>query len=100
MHNFKDLGIKPAEGNIRGLKIKVKELLGKEIIVYDKFKLINSKYGNNKKCLHMQIQYEGNFRMVFTTAHALIDVVLQAKEKNGFPFKTVIKRQNDRYEFT
>lgn len=100
MKSFSELGIKPSAGNIRGPKIKIKELLGKEIIVHNNFKLEPSKFGNNKKCMHMQIQYEGNMRLVFTTAHALIDIMQQAKDKDGFPFTATIRRQNDRYEFT
>lgn len=99
MKTFSEFNIMPSEGNLRGPKIKVKEVLGKEIIVHG-FKVTPSKFNTEKKCLHIQIEHQDQKRVIFTSAHALVEVIQQIPKPAGFPFKTIIRKQNDRYEFT
>ena len=76
------------------------DVLGKEIAVYD-FKLSQSMFGKNKSglCLSLQIEIEGEKRVVFTGSDVLIELVNQLKE-DSFPFKTRIVKKGESFVFT
>lgn len=105
MTKFSDFNIDTektlAEASFVGEKIKIAKILDKEISV-EAFRIEDSKVFKEKadgKCLHMQIVFNNEKRVVFTSARALISDIQKIPE-NGFPFKTVIKEREERYIFT
>lgn len=97
MHSFKEFNIKPTQNGFLGDKIKIDRILNQEITVED-FKIGPSKF-KDAKCLHLQIEFASNKRVVFTAAKSLIEQIEQVP-RSGFPFKTTIIRENERFEFT
>lgn len=95
--NFKDLGIKAQVKAFTGDKIDLVKILNTEVIVHE-CKIQPSKQ-NDGLCLHMQIEHRQEKRVVFTGAVALIDVARQLPA-DAYPFKTVIVKNDQRYEFT
>lgn len=100
MNQFKDFGIKTQTKGLAGEKIKINKILNRQINVKD-FKIECSKFEKgNGKCLHIQIELEGEDRIIFTGSGALIEQI-EMVPKDKFPFQTTIVRQmNDRFEFT
>lgn len=100
MKTFKDFGIKTDLQSFTGEKIKISKILNKDIVVLD-YKIEDSKYGNgNNKCLFMQIEVDGIKRVLFTGSTVLIDTIQKVPKGDGFPFKTTIVQENERYEFS
>lgn len=97
MKNFKDLGISVITKGFTGDKIKLNKILNKQIIVHD-FKVSDSKFENSGKCLNLQIEVDGEKRVVFTRGSVLIKM-LELANKNDFPFKATIVRDNDNGPF-
>jgi hypothetical protein len=65
MNSFKDFGIKPIVPSFAGDKIKIAKLLNKQITVLN-FEIKKSNYDKGSgKCLYMQIEFEGERRVVF-----------------------------------
>ncbi len=101
MNNFKEFEIKASAPWFKGEKIKMSKILDREIIVHD-FKIEDSKCfqdRGNGKCLHLQISFNDEKRIVFTSAGELIDVIQQIP-KSGFPFTTTITQDEKRFLFT
>ena len=103
MNNFSQFNIKPTTKGFEGDKIKMSKILNREIMVHD-FKLENSKVEAFKgkgagKCLHLQISFNKEKHIVFTSSSGLIEVIQQIPE-TGFPFTTTIIQENDRFMFT
>ena len=98
MHNFKDFGISPKITTFVGEKIAVQKLFNLPIIVLD-YKISPSNQKEGTKCLTLQIEKGGEKRIVFTGSTYLMDMI-ERIPKNGFPFKTTIKGDNEYYEFT
>ncbi len=94
---FSELGIKPQLKSFTGDKIKLDKVINTEITVHEA-KIEPSKK-NEGQCLHMQIDYKGEMRVVFTGASALIDAVKQIP-KDAYPFTTTIVKNDQRFEFT
>jgi hypothetical protein len=97
MKKFSDFGIKPITRSFSGEKIKIAKLLNKKIVVED-YKVEDSKYEGKGKCLHMQIQVDGEQRVVFTSGKTLIEM-LETIPKGGFPFEATIIEENERLLF-
>ena len=98
MFNFSDFKIKPKENTFTGKKIEIDDVLNTEIIV-EGFKIEDSKKKQGTKFLTLQIEKEQNKRVVFTGSKNLMDLITQVPE-NSFPFKTTIKKNDKRLEFT
>jgi hypothetical protein len=98
MFNFKDLGIKPKQDTFTGKKIEIDDVLNIEIIV-EGFKIQDSTKKAGTKYLTLQIEKEENKRVVFTGSKNLMDLISQVP-KDKFPFKTTIKKNDKRLEFT
>ncbi|KMQ70332.1 hypothetical protein [Chryseobacterium koreense] len=98
MFNFKDLGIKPKESAFIGKKIDMEDILNLEVIVIG-FEIKDSTKKANTKYLTLQIEVDGNKRVVFTGSKNLMDLISQIP-KDKFPFKTIIKKNDKRLEFT
>ena len=97
MKNFSDLNIKISDDIFIGNKIKINRILNKEIIV-SKFKIEKSKCFKGE-CLTLQISFEDDKHIIFTSGVALIEAMRQIPE-NEIPFKTKIIKQNERYLFS
>lgn len=98
MFNFKDLGIKPTESTFTGKKIEIDDILNTEIIV-EGFKIKDSTKKQGTQYLTLQIEKEENKRVVFTGSKNLMDLINQVPE-DKFPFKTIIRKNDKRLEFT
>lgn len=102
MRSFKELGIKIPEKGYVGKSIEMHQIFDTPIIVHA-FRIEKSKFEGkgNGKCIWMQIELEGEKRVVFTGSGALMEV-LKAIDDSKFPFKTTIIKQksNGRFEFT
>lgn len=98
MFNFKDLGIKPKENQFNGKKIEIDDILNTEISVQG-FKIEDSKKKQGTKYLTLQIDKEDSQRIVFTGSKNLMDLISQVP-KDKFPFKTVIRKNDKRLDFT
>ncbi len=97
---FKDLNIKPTISHFVGEKLKMTKILNKEIKILG-YKIKPSKFENakNKDCLYLQIEFEGQKRIVFTSGVILINMLDQIPKEN-FPIDTTISNENDCYELT
>jgi hypothetical protein len=103
MNTFSQFNIKVESQSFEGDKIKMSRILNREIVVHH-FKLEDSKVKSFQekgtgKCLHLQISFDNRKHVVFTSATGLIEVIQKIPEK-GFPFRTTIIEENDRYLFT
>jgi hypothetical protein len=99
MKTFKEFGIKAESQSFTGDKIKISRVLNKEITVHD-YKIEDSKYGDNKKCLSLQIEFDGEKRVIFTGSNVLMNMIQAVPRDGGFPFKTTIIKDDERYEFS
>jgi hypothetical protein len=98
MNKFKDFNIAPRVNSFVGEKISVQKLFNLPIKVLD-FKVEPSKQKSGTELLTLQIEKSGEKRIVFTGSKVLIDQIKRVP-KNGFPFMTTIRGDNDYYEFT
>jgi hypothetical protein len=101
MNTFNQFNIQSPSKGFEGDKIKISRILNREIIVHD-YKIEDSKVFKEKgcgKCLQMQISFNNNKHVIFTSASGLIEVIQQIPA-NGFPFITTIIPDNDRYIFS
>ena len=98
MNNFKEFNIKPKSLNFVGDKVKIDRVLNTEITILD-FKIGNSKVVKNSKYLTLQIERNEIKHIIFTGSTILIQMISQVS-KDKFPFKTIIKKDNEHYEFT
>lgn len=96
---FASLGIKTVPSVLIGEKIKIDDVLEKEIEIVN-FRIEVSKYPKNKtgKCLHMQIVLNGENRVVFTGSDILIEVMQQVSMEM-LPITTKIKKEDNHFEF-
>jgi len=101
MNKFSQFNIKIKSKGFEGEKIKISKVIDHEIVIYD-FKLGDSKIfkdKENNKCLQLQILFNNEKRIIFTSAKGLIEVINQIS-KDDFPFTTTIVKENDRFMFT
>lgn len=84
---------------ITGDKIKIEEVLGKEIEITG-YKISDSKYQklNMDKVLTLQFNLDGIGRILFTGSGVLLNQV--EKYKDEMPFVTKIERINKFYTFS
>lgn len=98
MKKFSDFNIKPAETNrMVGDKVKIMRLLNQTIVVH-RFKVEESKFAANKNglCLMMQVEFQGEMRVVFTGSQRLIELIKSVPE---FPFQAVIAQEGESFLF-
>jgi hypothetical protein len=101
MNSFSQFNIQTKAKGFEGDKIKMARILNKEIVVHA-YKLEDSKVFPERgtgKCLHLQISVNAEKHILFTSAGALIEAILQIPE-DEFPFTTTIIEENDRFKFT
>ena len=103
MNSFSQFNIKASTKGFEGDKIRMAKILNREIVVHD-FRLEDSKVPAFKekgsgKCLHLQISFNNEKHIVFTSSNGLIETI-QMIPRDKFPFTTTIVEDNDRYLFT
>lgn len=98
MKSFSELGIPSNICGLVGDKININRILDKEIII-SKYQVKPSKYGDDKKYLELQIEFEKQNRVIFVGSKSLIDVITKIPDKD-LPFKTIIVEENKRLKFT
>ncbi len=98
MFNFSDLNIKPKENTFTGKKMDIDDILNEEIIV-SAYDVKPSKKKADSDYLTLQIEFNKNRRVLFTGSKTLIDQITQVPD-DKFPFKTKIKKNDKRLEFT
>jgi hypothetical protein len=101
MNSFSQFNVKPVSKGFEGDKIRMSKILNREIVVHD-FKLENSKVfadSGTGKCLYLQISYNKEKHIVFTSSRGLIEVILQIPS-TGFPFTATIVQEGERFLFT
>jgi len=101
MNSFSQFNIKTTTLCFEGDKIKMSRILNREIVVHH-FKIEDSKIFKDRgtgKCLHLQISFNNEKHIIFTSSAGLIEAIQQIPE-NGFPFTTTIIEENDRFRFT
>lgn len=101
MNRFSQFDIKISSKGFEGDKIKMSKILNREIVVHH-FKIEDSKVFKDKgngKCLYLQISFNNEMHIVFTSSTGLIEAIQQVPE-NQFPFSATIIEENDRYIFT
>ena len=101
MNNFSQFNIKATSKGFEGDKIKMSKILNRQIIVHG-FRIEESKMFNDRgsgKCLHMQISVNDEKHIIFTGSSGLIDAIQQVPF-DGFPFTTIIIKDNERFSFT
>ena len=97
---FSELGVNVKVTKFVGEKIRLKNVLNTEITVHA-YKIEKSKYpkNGNDLCLHLQISINGKKYVAFSIAKVLMETCEQLPE-TAFPFTTIIKNDNEVYEFT
>jgi hypothetical protein len=101
MNSFSQFDIKTNTKGFEGDKIKISKILNREIVVHH-FKIEDSKVYKERgsgKCLHLQISFDDEKHIVFTSGSGLIEAILQVP-LTEFPFTTTIVKENDRFKFT
>jgi hypothetical protein len=101
MKTFSQFNIQLSSRGFEGDKIKMSKILNREIVVHH-YKIEDSKVFKDRgsgKCLHLQISFNNEKHIVFTSSSCLIDVIQRVPE-SGFPFTTTIVEDNDRFMFT
>lgn len=98
MKSFKELGITKTQQGFVGDKISIDRILNREVIVHD-FKIEDSKVKIGEKCLHLQISVGETKHVVFTGSTVLANDI-QKIDREDFPFKTTIVKENKRLDFT
>lgn len=85
-----------AEIGFNGDKLKIDEILGRDIIV-ENYKIGDSKY-NDKQMLTIQFKLDGVDYIVFTGSRVLMNQC--EKYKDEMPFGAKIEKVNKYYTFT
>lgn len=98
MNNFKDFNIKPEISSLVGDKINIARVLNREITVTN-YKIEPSKHHANTQCLTLEFEMNGNKHILFTGSTVLIQMI-EKVPKGAFPFKTIIVKENEYFEFT
>jgi len=101
MKSFSQFNIKPTSRGFEGDKIKMSKILNREIVVHD-YKIEDSKVFKDRgsgKCLHLQISFNKEKHIVFTSSSGLIDAIQQVPATD-FPFTATIIQEGERFLFT
>lgn len=99
MKKFSDFGIKIESSGFSGDKIKMDKVLNRSIVVHD-YKVADSKFKEkHPKCLYLQISMNGIKFILFSGSKILIETI-EKVPKEGFPFSTVIIKENEHFEFS
>lgn len=99
MNKFADFQITTYQKAFTGDKIKIDRILNREIVVHD-YKIEKSKFEKaSGKCLHLQIELNNTRHVIFSGSIYLMDQIEQIP-RDKLPFKTIIIKENERFEFS
>lgn len=96
MNQFSTFNIQPKQQAFIGDKIKLDRIINRKIIVHH-YKIADSKFEGKR--LDVQLEIDGAKRLLMTSSVTLMDQIKQVPA-DGFPFETIIVKDNDRPEFT
>lgn len=74
--------------NLTGVKIELEQLIDKKITIID-YRTNDSKFSREGICLTIQIEYEGEKRVIFTGSGVLREDI-EKTNREDFPFTTTI----------
>lgn len=94
MHNYSDFA---TEKLFKGSKIKIQDILEKEIEILD-FRIFNSKKKEGTKCLQLSIKFNGENKVLFTGSNVLRKQC--ERFSSQFPFKSTIIKIDEYYTFS
>ena len=95
LHSFSEFA--KGESLVSGEKIKIDDVLEKEIIVHG-YMVSDSKFKPNEKCLKIGIELNHLNRVIFTGSKILLKQCEKYKDK--MPFKTKLVKVNKHYAFS
>lgn len=101
MKRFSDFDIKAPAGAFEGKKIKLEDIFNVAIVV-SAYRIEESKFkGKNKSNnrLQLSIIYNNESYISFTGSDTLMEMIKLVPD-DCFPFETVIKKREKRFEFT
>lgn len=99
MKKFSDLNIIQPDQSFLGEKIKLYNLLNREIIITD-YRIVESKFSNsNTQRLDIDLMIDNNKRVTWTGSKRLIETIKQI-EKTELPISTTIVKEGESYKFT
>jgi hypothetical protein len=101
MKQFSEFKIEAPAGAFEGKKISLEDLFNISIIVRA-YRIEESKFtGKNKSNnrLQLSIEYNNDKFITFTGSDTLMEMIKKVPE-DEFPFETVIKKKEKRFEFT
>lgn len=99
MRKFSDLKITQPDQSFTGEKIKLYNILNREIIIND-YRIVESKFNNsNTQRLDIDLEIDNNKRLTWTGSTRLIETIKQV-EKTDLPFTTTIVKEGESYKFT
>jgi hypothetical protein len=101
MNRFADFNIQCEQGLFEGKKINFADLFNVPIVVRD-FKIEESKFeGKNKsnKRLQLSIVFNKENCIAFSGSDNLMEMIKKVPKK-CFPFETIIRKKEKRFEFT
>ncbi len=96
MHSFSEFA-KDDKLALDGEKIKIGEVLNAEIEVLA-YRMFESKAIRGKECLQLQINHEGQLRVIFTNSEVLARQV--KKYESELPFRAIIRHVGSYYCFS
>ncbi len=96
MHSFSEFA-KDDKVALDGEKIKIGEVLNAEIEVLA-FRTFDSKAIRGKECLQLQINIDGQLRVIFTNSEVLARQVKKYAEQ--LPFRAIIRHIGSYYCFS
>ena len=99
MKKFSDLNITQGNQNFSGEKIKLYNLLNREIIITD-YRIVQSKYKDaNAERLDIELEIDNNKRLTWTGSTRLIETIKQIA-KEDLPILTTIVKDGESYRFS
>lgn len=100
MNSFRDLNIQDEATAFTGAKVGIDVILNKEIIIHD-YLIKESRYKEkgNGKCLYLQIELNGEKRVLFTGSGRLMQTI-EKIDKSKLPIKTTIIKEFNSLKFT
>ena len=99
MKKFSELNIVQPDQSFTGEKIKLYNLLNREIIITD-YRIVESKFTNsNTQRLDIDLTIDNNKRVTWTGSKRLIDTIRQI-DKTELPISTTIVKEGESYKFT
>lgn len=96
--NFKDFNISANITSFVGEKIKIKKIIDEEIVLLG-YKIDKSKFGEDRNCLTLHLEFKNIKRIVFTSSKPLMQMIEEVN-KDNFSFKTTIIEINEHFEFS